>query len=555
MANTRIHPLFRIFPGLTDVIFLMPLVFLFVRLEGAKTMLGDGDTGWHIRTGEWILANGRVPHTDVFSFTKSGQAWFAWEWLWDVCFAWIYHHGGLASVVAASILVICVTFALLFQLVRRHCDNVLLAGAVTVLACAASTLHWLARPHLFTMLFLVVLLFVLDRAYHGRLQWLFALPPLTILWTNVHGGFLTEFIVLGACLAGEAVRALIVDHAQPRAACWRRIKWLLGITLACGLCTLANPYTYELHVHIAKYLSEPYHIQNIGEYQSVNFHETASLYIEALLLFGVISGAWYTVRYRVFTPIILILGWGHLALFAARNVPLFAIIAAPFIAEGCGEMLASLEKAQIASWVRRFLASVRQTATEFGKIDAVPRLHLASISGIALVAFLLTSANATGKLKAEYDPERYPATALQVLRGMPDARIFADDEWGDYLIYQLYPQHRVFIDGRSDFYGQDFEQKYIELMTAKYDWEQYLRQYNIDTIILPPKYALSTAIKESHNWRVVYDDTVAVVFTAVRPQPEIQQVSTLGGKNRYPAISNPARRERETTTDKQSKGV
>ena len=61
----------RLLPSLTDVAFLMPLAFLFLRMGGATGMLGDGDTGWHVRTGEWILANGRVPHEDMFSYTQA----------------------------------------------------------------------------------------------------------------------------------------------------------------------------------------------------------------------------------------------------------------------------------------------------------------------------------------------------------------------------------------------------------------------------------------------------------------------------------------------------
>src|SRR5216684_3008203 len=102
MAQNRTNPIVRLLPSLTDFGFLMPIVFLFARMEGVKTMLGDGDTGWHIRTGEWILSNGRVPTKDVFSFTKAGAPWYAWEWLWDVCFAWVYHHGGLGSVVIVN---------------------------------------------------------------------------------------------------------------------------------------------------------------------------------------------------------------------------------------------------------------------------------------------------------------------------------------------------------------------------------------------------------------------------------------------------------------------
>ena len=64
----------------------MPIVFLFTRMEGVKTMLGDGDTGWHIRTGrmdsrQWP----RAAYQDIFSYTKAGQPWYAWEWLWDAC--------------------------------------------------------------------------------------------------------------------------------------------------------------------------------------------------------------------------------------------------------------------------------------------------------------------------------------------------------------------------------------------------------------------------------------------------------------------------------------
>src|SRR4029453_5444295 len=86
MTTQKSNPIIRLLPSLTDVAFLMPLVFLFFVLDGAKKMLGDGNQGWDVRTGEWILANGRVPTQDLFSFTKEGQPWYAWEWGWDLVF-------------------------------------------------------------------------------------------------------------------------------------------------------------------------------------------------------------------------------------------------------------------------------------------------------------------------------------------------------------------------------------------------------------------------------------------------------------------------------------
>src|SRR5438445_4390283 len=87
----------RLMPSLTDVAFLMPVLFLFGKLEGARTLLGDGDTGWHIRAGEWMLAHGRVPWQDLFSFTRPDAPWYAWEWLADVMMAWLHQQGGMAA--------------------------------------------------------------------------------------------------------------------------------------------------------------------------------------------------------------------------------------------------------------------------------------------------------------------------------------------------------------------------------------------------------------------------------------------------------------------------
>src|SRR6266850_3996917 len=67
-------------PSLSDLAFLMPILVLFWCTTGVGWLLTDSDTGWHIRTGEWILKNGRVPAIDIFSFTNARQPWFAWEW-------------------------------------------------------------------------------------------------------------------------------------------------------------------------------------------------------------------------------------------------------------------------------------------------------------------------------------------------------------------------------------------------------------------------------------------------------------------------------------------
>src|SRR3954454_21886580 len=107
----------KLLPSLADFAFLMPIVFLFGRMDGAKSLLSDCDTGWHIRTGEWILANGWVPMHDIFSFSKPGAPWFAWEWLSDLIFAGITALGGLQLLVMCTVLMLSTIFTGLFLLV------------------------------------------------------------------------------------------------------------------------------------------------------------------------------------------------------------------------------------------------------------------------------------------------------------------------------------------------------------------------------------------------------------------------------------------------------
>ena len=138
------------------------MVLLFGRMGGFRALLGDCDTGWHIRGGEWIVANHRIPAQDVFSFSKPGDPWFAWSWLADVGCAWLNAMGGLRAVVLCSILLISAIFTLLFHLVSGK-SNPIVAILVTVAAAGASSIHWLARPHLFTLLFAVLFYAALDR--------------------------------------------------------------------------------------------------------------------------------------------------------------------------------------------------------------------------------------------------------------------------------------------------------------------------------------------------------------------------------------------------------
>jgi hypothetical protein len=525
---------------LTDVAFIVPLIFQFNQLGGAPSLLSDSDTGWHLRTGEWILANGRVPQHDIFSYTQAGQPWFAWEWLWDVCFGFIHQQFGLAGVIAGSLLLICCTSALLYRLVLRKSANPLISIVVTGLAMAGASIHWLARPHLVTMLFLVVFLGLLDKSYTEALargeageltpgpatrRMLWLLPVLTLLWTNLHGGFLAGLIIIGA-YAGGGLAGYFVEPAEAaQKAILARVKPFIVTGVLCSLVTVVNPYFLGLHEHIFRYLTDPYFYDHITEFMSFNFGHPASKYIEPLMLLGVAAACWNLYRRR-FEYFLLLAGWLHLGLHARRNIPLYCIVSAPLVGEALSCWLRQIESLRAAEWVKSLVRRFNETAENIGETDRLPRFYLTSALAIALVTAVLYAPNPPEKFTASHDPKDFPVKALKVLERDGDDHVFTNDLWGGYMIYKMYPKVKVFIDGRSDFYGTAFELKYLDVLDAKYDWDQNLTRYGAQTALVPANYALASALKGNPRWRVVYDDKVAIIFRRVNYRVPSQQVSS-----------------------------
>jgi hypothetical protein len=496
---------------------------------------------------------------DIFSYTKAGEPWFAWEWLWDVAFAWLHRQWGMAAVVLASLVVICVTMALLYRLVRRQSGNAVIAIGVTFLAAAASSIHWLARPHLFTLLFVVIFLSLLERVREGRTRLLLWLPVLMVPWVNLHGGFFVGIVLILTYAAGEAIGWLVEAESEARRAALGRLKPYLLAAAGCAAASFVNPYGWRLHGHIAGYFSDSYAFNNVQEFLSLNFHHPVGRYLEVLIVVGVAAGAWSVYRRR-FAYTVLVAGWLHLALFSSRNVPIFAMVTAPVASWALNEWLEGLNTARAAAWVGRATRSFREFTLGISTMDRLGRVPALSVPVMLVVALLARAPSNGSKLKAEYDPKRYPAQALAALRPAECAGpVFTNDEWGDYLIYRMYPHTKVFVDGRSDFYGAEFNRKYIDVMDVKYDWEKTLERYGVRTVLLPVEASLASTLKESGRWRVVHDDGVAIVFRSVAQQSqwaragcaEREQVSAaVGGGvigDRVIAQPNHNHRDREVT--------
>ncbi|HZS50529.1 MAG TPA: hypothetical protein VFA54_06705 [Bryobacterales bacterium] len=524
-------------PSLSDMIFSTTLAFLFLFGKGATTLLGDSDTGWHIRTGEWILQNHAVPRHDLFSFSKPGGEWFAWEWLSDVLFALVHRYAGLAGLVLLAGLVIALVFTFLYRFMVRRGANVLLATALAVTASYAASIHWLARPHIFSWAFALIFYWVLEEAPVER-NAIFWLAPLTILWTNLHGSFVVGLFLIALYGAGELVQAALAageDTAAIRRGALRRAGRYALLLAVSGAASLVNPYFYKVHVHIFGYLKNAYILDHITEFFSPNFHAAPERFFEILLLGGIASALWAWRQGR-YTEALLVVSFAHFSLQSARHVPLYAILAAPLIAAALTDSLAPHHTASWAAWARGLAGAFGRFGEDIARMDRAPRVYAASAMVTLLVVAMLWSPASSAGLQdfhPRFNPKLFPVAAADFLeRSSFSGNVFSTDQWSSYLIYREFPRVRVFMDGRSDYYGPKLGELYLDLINVHHAWERTFQQYGVETVVLPVDSGLVGALKESPHWKVAYDDGIAIVFERAASAPARLVASVRGAGRR-----------------------
>jgi hypothetical protein len=502
-------------PSLSDVAFLIPILVLFWCTTGVGWLLTDSDTGWHIRTGEWILRNGRVPAVDIFSFTRTGLPWFAWEWLSDVVMAAVHHVAGLRGIVLMSLVLLALTSTCVYRNAVAESGHRLIAIVLTSLGAAASTIHWLARPHLITPLLAAVFLGTLIRVQRsGESHLLLVLPPLTILWVNLHGGFFVGIVLLITYALGSFVEDSIQEN---RGRVSTRAKQYALTAVACLAASLINPYGYRLHIHVAQYLGTSFYVQRISEFQSADFHSFSAAYFETLLALAIAAAFWHFASGRLIQAMLL-LSWAHLALFSVRNIPIFAVVAAPGIASALRDWLEYARSSSSLKWLRRFSSSVSELESGLQLIASHrkrDRFHCIPCLAVLTLGVLLAYPGHSKALYAEFDPNRFPvlaASALSQQTAPNSVRLYSSWQWGGYLIYRLWPSLKVFDDGRTDFYGPAFVQDGLDVWDAKSNWSAILAQCHVNATLLPVDSALASVLRERPDWTPVYQDQVAVLF-------------------------------------------
>jgi hypothetical protein len=494
-----------------DVAFVASFVTLFYCLflfQGYQKLFRDSDAGWHIRTGERILASGVLPRTDPYSFTKAGAPWFAWEWGADILTGSVHGAWGLSGVAMLYAVAIAAGVWLWFRLHWVLEGNFLIACALAIPLLSTCNIHWLARPHVFSWLFLLAAVLAAQfswpsNGFTKRQFWSVAL--FSALWTNIHASFF--FAPLIACIyaLSHFLRPLIwnLDREEE----WQPAGWFGSAALVAAFASLVNPYGWGVHRHLFHYLTDSNLLHRVGEFQSFDFQAEGAtqilLAVAIAMLGGVLALGQKNLAHFLLAALLVAAG-----LRSARALPLIALVLLPIANSAITKALADCS--DLRPSIQRKLDEFLRYSARLRQIDL--RMNGAALAPIAIVMFFALLRTPAIAAHTGFPPDQFPVRASAELEKLPSGmRLLAPDKFGGYLIYRFQGRIKVFFDGRSDLYGAEFLKQYARMVQVRPGWQKQLDAYDFTHALLPNDYSLVPAL-EQIGWRVIYKDQTATLL-------------------------------------------
>jgi hypothetical protein len=429
----------------------------------APGVLNDGDTFTHIAAGQWMIAHGAVIHADPFSFSKPGAPWISHEWLAELLMAAAYRAAGWRGVVALTACAMGATFLLLGRyLARLVPERAVIALLVLAIPCFSGSL--LARPHSLALPVFAAWVGGLFMARARGVAPSWWMLPLMVLWANLHGGFMVG-LALVVPLAAEAVLA------DPRA--WRRVALRWGGFLLAALAAAALTPHGVAGLLLPFRLTGMAQLAGIAEWAPTDFATLQPL--EILLVVGLGAALTYGARLPPLR-LAMLLGLLHMALLHARHVQLIGMIG-PFLV---APALAA--------------APPRRAGTSWGATGAC--------------AAALIGARLALPIVLPDGPSAPVAAVAQAASSLREAPVFNDYAFGGYLMFKGI---KPFIDGRAEFYGDDFLRRYAAARQDQSALASLLGAYRIAWTILPPTSPDIALLDRMPDWCRVYADPVAII--------------------------------------------
>lgn len=471
------------------------LMVLAVLLNAMAKTKADPDLWGYLVFGRLFWETGVFPYRDVFSYVPTLPLWVYHEWLTGVLFYPLYQALGGTGLQLLKYGMGLTTVAMVYLTARKRGASFLSAALVLFLIQLFPVIGFApVRAQVFTYCFFATSVYLLENArLNQRWRGLWLLVPLQALWCNLHGGFLSGLGLIGLYALGEALS--------------RRPFWpYLRVMLLSGLVTLVNPYGWEYWHYLITAISMPrpeitewYSLWGAYQKSQIGLFELAyTLFIMAFTGFLAVRARWRELSPILALCLVLYLGLNHL-----RHLTFFLLLVgaySPALLDKCLESRPQFRASKSSRlWQTLAVLLALTTLLSAYKFLSKHPLNLET-----------THLPVARSLPGHY----YPVGAVAYLRSHHLAgHLLTEFGWGEYLIWTLYPQCRVALDGRYEtVYPPGVAENFFNFINQVGNSRQFLEAYPPDLILLAPWSKACAFIASHPGWRRVYADTGSALF-------------------------------------------
>ncbi|MDD5072120.1 MAG: hypothetical protein PHQ42_05315 [Patescibacteria group bacterium] len=480
--------------GSSRFYWIIAALFLAAIFVLSLNQIADFDTGYHLKTGEYIVQHLAVPHYDIFSYATSASRWIAHYWLSDVIFYLINLISGFKGLIVFAGLMAVLTYFIVLKTAWDKIGKSIIPLFVLFILAYFSAELWVVRPQVFSYLLTALLIFALERwRKSNNKKLLYFLPLIFILWANLHAGVILGIAILGAYAVG-----LVIKRIKSRIPI---VLPLIIFFLSCA-ATLLNPNGYKVLTYNFDIAST---VKDMGvmEWQSLLSYTStwqSKVFIALMLVFLIIV-LWHAFRKKKFfeidwTSVALILGFFAMPLISIRHVGFFPIVAVPLVS---GAFFDFISKKKI-------------------EIDPKPIIWI--FSG-ALMALVIISGAIRIWNRSIVNESLLPVKAVDFIeKNNISGPMFNFQSSGGYLIWRLWPKQLIFMDGRSEVFAGKPNENLKKVLFTQPGWQDVINQeYKVNYFIMWYREPTNKIVGDwmlktmfEMGFKLVYWDDVAVIL-------------------------------------------
>jgi len=467
---------------------LLPLSVFVILFALTLIKLIDMDLWFHMKSGEIILERGRFLYEDIFSYTAAGNLWLYHEWLFGIITFKVYSLFGASGLVLGKSIILSLAFFIIYKDSRLRGTNSGFALFILILAVFAARFRFTARPHIFMFLFVPLFIYIIDLYRLKEKNYLWLLPLSGLLWANIHGSFILGPIIISI----YAIESITSGNKN-------QLKLLaIFFTLTCALCFI-NPYGYKLILFALGFGKESV-LSSITEWRPTSIHHFFGAF--GLLFIASIMSLFFRGRSVKIADILIFLLFASLSIKAIRFTALFSLALAPLIAS-------NLEKIYSASQGLKNLKLPLRLSVLVLSVALLATVGYGEVKKEKMLSF------GTGQEAA------YSKKGMDFIRKHPiTGNMYNTYHLGGYLIWSLYPEKKVFMDGRAEIYGHNFIEDFTKNASPD-KWFEATRKYDINYAVitwsgkgLDP---IGDWISKSPGWVLVYWDHAVRIYVKNSP--------------------------------------